>query len=117
MTLSEIRRRIDALKRKFAGELAIIKVHRIAVAVADDWTPADPGEPSAVIQRIVKAGFRLPTFARLRRYLAATRRKGEVPDPESIVLNLLPWADNHRYRELLRWDLPSQRSSHLLLPF
>ena len=37
MTLSEIRRRVDALKRKFARELAIIKLRRIAEAVADDW--------------------------------------------------------------------------------
>ena len=42
MTLSEIRRRIDALKSRFARELAIIKLRRIAEAVADDWTPDDP---------------------------------------------------------------------------
>ena len=61
MTLSEIRRHIDALKRKFARELAIIKLRRIAEAVADDWTPDDPPKPAAVIRRIVKAGIRLPT--------------------------------------------------------
>ena len=91
MTLSEIRRRIDALKRRFARELAIIKLRRIAEAVADDWTPDDPPKPSAVIQRIVRAGFRLTSFARLRRCLDDARRQGEVPDPESIVLSLLPW--------------------------
>ena len=36
MTLSEIRRQIDALKRRFARELAIIKLRRIAEAVSDD---------------------------------------------------------------------------------
>ena len=107
MTLSEIRRRVDALKRKFARELAIIKLRRIAEDVADHWDPADPPEPSDVIQRIPKAGFRLPTFSRLSRYLKDTQRQREVPDAESIVLNLLPWAGNDRYRELLRWDLPS----------
>ena len=117
MTLSEIRRRIDALKRKFAGELAIIKLRRIAEAVADDWTPSAPPELSAVIQRIVKGGFRLPTFVRLRRCLDDARRRGEVPDAEFMMLALLPWADNHRYRELLRWDLPPQSASPRLLPF
>ena len=107
MTISQLRRRIDALKRRFARELAIIKMRRIAEAVANDWTPSAPPEPSDVIRRIAKAGFRLPTFARLSSYLNDTRRRGEVPDPESIVLELLPWADNYRYRELLRWDLPS----------
>ena len=106
MTPSELRRGIDAIKRKFAREPAIIKLRRIAEAVADDWDPTEPPEPSDVIRRIVRAGFRLPTFARLRRCLDDARRRGEVPDPESIVLSLLLWADNHRYRELLRWELP-----------
>ena len=60
MTLSEIRRRIDALKRKFARELAIIKLRRIAEAVADDWTPSDPPNPQHVIRRFVKAGSGCP---------------------------------------------------------
>ena len=42
MTLSEIRRAIDALKRKFATELTIIKARRIAEAVANDWNPDEP---------------------------------------------------------------------------
>ena len=107
MTISELRRRIDALKRKFARELAIIKMRRIAEAISNDWDPSGPPEPHDVIQRIVKAGFRLNTFTRLSRYFKDTRRQGEVPDPESIVLELLPWADNYRYRELLRWELPA----------
>ena len=110
MTLSEIRRRVDALKRRFARELAIIELRRVAEAVANDWDPDQPAEPAAVIQLIVKAGFRLPTFVRLRRCLDHARRRGEVPDAESMVLALLPWADNHRYSELLRWDLPPQPS-------
>ena len=108
MTFSQLRRRIDALKLKFARELAIIKLRRIAEDVADDWTPSEPPEPSEVIQRIVKAGFRLPTFTRLHRYLDDVRRGGEVPYPNTMVLSLLPWAENDRYFPLLRWDLPSQ---------
>ena len=60
------RRRINALKRRFAPELAIIKLRRIAKAVADDWTPDQPPEPSDVIGRIAKAGLRLTTFAKPR---------------------------------------------------
>ena len=107
MTISQLRRRIDSLKRKFARELAIIKLRRIAESVADDWTPDQPPEPADVIQRIAKAGFRLPTFANLHRRLDDARRKGEVLVPNAIVLNLLPWAWNDRYREFLRWELPS----------
>ena len=107
MTISQIRRRVDALKRRFARELAIIKLRRLAEAVSDDWDPDHPPEPAHVIARIAKAGFRLPTFARLSRYLKDTRRQGDVPESEAIVLNLLPWARNDRYREFLRWDLPA----------
>ena len=107
MTLSQIRRRVNILKRRFAPELAIIKLRRVAEAVSDDWNPDQPPEPADVIARIVRAGFRLPTFMRLRRYLDDTIRQGDVPEPESIVLNLLPWAWKDRYRAFLRWDLPA----------
>ncbi len=63
--------------------------------------------PPDVIARVAKAGFRLPTFMRLRRYLDDTTRQGNVPEPESIVLDLLPWAGKDRYRAFLRWDLPA----------
>ena len=107
MTLSQIRRRVDALKRKFAPELAIIRLRRIAEAVSDHWDPSEPPKPADVIARIAKAGLRLPTFIRLRRYLDDARRQGDVPESEAIVLNLLPWAWEDRYRAFLRWDLPA----------
>ena len=107
MTLSQIRRRVNALKRKFARELAIIKLRRIAEAVSDDWDLHQPPEPAEVIERVAKAGFRLPTFIRLRRYLDDTIRQGDVPESEAMVLDLLPWASQDRYRAFLRWDLPA----------
>ena len=107
MTISQIRRRINVLKRRFATELTIIKLRRIAEAVADHWNPDQPPEPADVIARIVRAGFRLPTFIRLRRYLDDTIRQGDVPESEAIVLDLLPWAGKDRYRAFLRWDLPA----------
>ncbi len=102
MTISQIRRRIDALMRRSASELAIIRIRRIAEAVADGWDPDQTPESAAVIQRIVKAGCRLPIFVPLRRYLDNIRRQADVPDPESIVLRLLPWAsgDDHSPKRL-----------------
>ena len=107
MTISQLRRRIDALKRKFARELAIIRLRRIAESVADAWNPDDPPEPADVIRRVADAGFRLPTFGRLGHCLRDARRQGEPPDPESFVCSLLPWAENDRYYKLLREDLPA----------
>ena len=107
MTISEIRRRIDALMRKLARELAIIKLRRVAEAVSDDWNPDQPPEPADVIRRVVKAGFQLPTFMRLHHYLDVARRRGNAPDPAEIVLSLLPWARDQRYLIFLDWDLPA----------
>ena len=42
MTISQLLRRVNALKRRFARELAIIKLRRIAEAVTDRWTSAYP---------------------------------------------------------------------------
>ena len=47
------------------------------------------------------------TFTRLSHYLKDIRRQGDVPEPESIILQLLPWAWKDRYRKLLSWDLPA----------
>ena len=116
MTIAQIRRRINALKHKFARELAIVKLRRLASSVADDWDPTDPPEPPQVIKRVADAGFRLFTFMHLHRYLDDTRRKGEVPYPNAIVLSLLPWADDDRYIKLLSWDLPAPATRRLAIP-
>ena len=107
MTLSQIRRRVNALKRRFAPELAILRLRHIAEAVANDWDPSEPPEPHDVIQRVAKAGFRLTTFMRLQHYLKDTRSQGDVPEPRRIVTSLLPWASQGRYREFFDRELPA----------
>ena len=106
MTLAQIRRRVNALKRKLAPELAIIKLRHIAEAVANDWDLDEPPEPAAVIQRVAKAGFRLNTFMRLQHYLKDTQSREEIPEPRRIVTSLLPWASKDLYREFFNRDLP-----------
>ena len=108
MTLSQLRRRVNALKRKLVLELAIIRLRRIAEAVADDWDLDEPPEPHDVIQRVAKAGFRLTTFMRLQHYLKDTRSREEIPEPRQIVINLLPWASKDCYRGFFNCDLPAQ---------
>ena len=107
MTLSQIRRRVDALKRRFAREIAILELQEIAESISDEWSPSEPPEPGHVIRRVANAGFLLPTFMSLRRYLDDVRRQQDVPDPEEFVLALLPWAREDRYRNFFRWDRPA----------
>ena len=108
MTLSEIRRAVNALKRKFARELAILKARRIAEAVADHWDRSDPPEPSRVIRRFVDAGLRSNTWVNLTEYLNDSRRKEEIPYPDLMVRNMLPYAWDHRYDNFFDWDLPPE---------
>ena len=106
MTTYQLRRRVDALKRKYARELAIIEARRVAEAVADDWDRFNPPATHQVIRRFADAGLRSNTYASLTEYLAECRRKEEIPYPGVMVCNLLRYAWDHRYDELLRWDLP-----------
>ena len=106
MTIVQLRRRINALKRRFARELDIIQARRVAEAVADDWQRSNPPDTHQVIQRFADAGLRSNTYANLAEYLAECRRKEEIPYPNVMVCNLLRYAWDHRYDELLRWDLP-----------
>ena len=108
MTISQIRRRIDALKRRFANELAIIKARRIAESIVDDWVPSQPPDPSRVIKRFADANCRSSTFGNLHGLINDCRRRDKIPSPYSIVCSLYPWAQRDRYYELFRWDLPPQ---------
>ena len=107
MTISQIRTRINALMRRFARELAIVKLRPIAESIENEWEPDNPPKPADVIQRVVKAGFRLNTFTRLSSYLKDMRRRNDVPDPYIIVCCLLPYADNDRCRQWFRWEQPA----------
>ena len=117
MTLSEIRRAIDALKRRFATELAIIKPAASPKPSPMTGIPTNRPNRTTSSSASSKPAACLPTFANLRRYLNDTRRQGDVPEPCDMVVNLLPWIDCGRYSELLDWDLPPQPSSPPLLPF
>ena len=64
MTLSQIRREIEALKRKYAKELAILRLRRQAEEVCDQWERAvndqqEPPQPYAVVGKMA-AGRLLP---------------------------------------------------------
>ena len=115
-TMADIRRRVRSLQRKLVRELAVVKLRRIADAVANEWNPAEPPEPHAVIRRFADAGFILPTYNQLHQYLRSIIGAGEIPLPRAIVTNLLPWAWENRFQEFFRQDLPAQPSRRPTLP-
>ncbi len=96
---SEIRSlqaRVRALQRKYAPQLAFIKLRQLA----EDYTlecekARDEHKPQPethrFIKKIVKAGFRLRTFIALHKCVDRFRDKDAIPEPRDILLALLPY--------------------------
>ena len=95
--MNQIRSRINALRRKMALEISVVRLRPVAddfclewsVAVSDRRTPPDD---HTFIRRVVDAGFRLPTFMAAHRYLTRCLTENIVPGVEHLLGAPLPWA-------------------------
>ena len=110
-TLSEIRREIRALQRKYHRELTIYRMRRVTEEVHHDYARAvadqqEPPKPLEVIRKIADKGFRLNTWMHLHNYLDKVREQGDIPEPRRMLLALLPWAWESKYDHLLMRELP-----------
>ena len=113
-TLSEIRREIRALQRKYHRQLTIYRMRRVTEQVHHDYARAvadqqEPPKPLEVIRRIADQGFRLTTWMHLHNYLDKVREKGDIPEPRRMLLALLPWAWESKYDHLLMRELPAPK--------
>ena len=113
-TLSEIRREIRALQRKYHRQLTIYRMRRVTEQVHHDYARAvadqqDPPKPLEVIRKIADQGFRLTTWMHLHNYLDKIREKGDIPEPRRMLLALLPWAWESKYDHLLLRELPAPK--------
>ena len=108
-TLSQLRRRVNALRRKYARELAIVRLRPLAEDFSQEWaaTVADrrpAPRPQPFIRRLAQHGFRLPTFIALHQYLERCRSDGKTPDCYNIIAALLPRIPGDQLGQLLQWD-------------
>ena len=86
MTLSEIRREIRSLQRKYHREIAIYRLRRASEEVYNDYARAvgdrqDPPKPLEIIRRIADQGFRLTTWMHLHNYLERCGRVATFRNP------------------------------------
>ena len=119
-TLSQLRRRVDALQRKYARELAVVRLRRLAEEHSLQWTYATCQgqplpQPQPFTRRIAKSGYRLKTFVALDIYLERCQEQGTIPDCPGIISSLLTKIPFDRLREMLRRDVPA-REPRLLFP-
>ena len=104
--MGELRSRIRALQKKMAKELAIVRLRRLVKEFRLQWfvalTDRKPlPQPRSFGFRVVKAGFRLPTFMGVNRYLEKCRRKKVEIEDHELLRTLIPWV--RKYRMDLVW--------------
>ena len=117
-TLSQLRRRVDALKRKYALELSVNRFHSLAEEFSLEWTRAvgdrqELPQTHPFILRIAQHGFRFNTFINLHHYLARCRSRGDIPDCYDIIGALYPQITAERLFQLFegRHPVPEPRPS------
>ncbi len=109
MSLSQIRNRINYLRRKYTLPLAVYRLRPQAEEFCHQWSVAQADrkpapEPQPFIRKIVSAGFSLPTFMELHKYLERCCHNNTRPDVKGIIRCLLPQAEEQGCLEALRWD-------------
>ena len=95
--MRSLQARVRALRRIMAKELAVVRVRRLAeefcieslVGRADRQPPS---HPHVFIQRVASAGFRLPSFMAVHKYLERYRFEDVLPDSEDLLHSLIPWS-------------------------
>ncbi len=95
--MNALRRRVNALRRKLAIPLAIVRIRRLAQEFCVQSTVAraerqPTPEPHSFVRQLVDAGFRLPTFMAVHRYLDRCRTQNTIPDSYQLLRSIIPWA-------------------------
>ena len=94
-TIGSLRRRLEALKRKYAREIAAAVLKPVAQKIVNLWdiaTAKKQPKPNPVdcVRKVADAGFRLKTLNALHGYIDSCERYGGFPDADEIVNKLLP---------------------------
>ena len=94
--LSQIRSRINALRRKMALEISLVRPRPLAEDYCLEWECARsegrPAPDDLAFIRGVGDKFRLPTFMAAHQYLQQCLAQKIVPGVEHLLGALLPWA-------------------------
>ena len=93
---------IDSLRRRMVLARAQSILQRMSNDYCSEWHFALlDGRPlpstHEFILRVAAAGFRLPSFTSVSKYLERCRENDTEPDPKALLKTLLPWT----------WRVPS----------
>ena len=92
--------RVRALQRILARELAVVRLRRLSgefcIESSVSHANGQPlSHPHVFIQRVASAGFRLPSFMAVHKYLERCRAKDILPDREDLLRSLIPWSGRY----------------------
>ena len=95
--MNALRARVNALRRKMALPLALLRLYRLVYQYCIDYYAAlverlAPPDGRAFIDRVVSAGYGLPTFMAVYKYLERCLSRGAEPDVDTLLHTLLPWS-------------------------
>ena len=123
MSLTQIRNRIQALQRRYALPLAIIRLRPYATQFCHQWAVAqDQQQPlpetPAFIRKLADAGFRLTTFMYLHHHIERHLSNNTCPNPKGIISALLPHAAAREgiIDAVFRWDHAPQECGPATTP-
>ena len=93
--INELKRRVRALQRKFARELAELRLGRICDDLCERWFAAWSDhkplpEIRPFIKRIMDAGYRLLPLGAANNYLEDCLRRNDSPNPQVLLHAVLP---------------------------
>ena len=93
--INELKRRVRALQRKFARELAEYRLGLLCDDLCERWFAAwSDRKPlpqiRPFIKRVMDAGYRLLPLGAANNYLERCLRKGDSPDPQVLLNSILP---------------------------
>ena len=95
--MRSLQARVRALQRILAKELAVVRLRRLSeeFCIESSVARADrqpPSHPHVFIQRVASAGFRLPSFMAVHKYLERCRFEDVLPDSKDLLHSLIPWS-------------------------
>ena len=95
--LSYIRSRINALRRKMALEISVVRLEPVADDFCFQWERASAERKPApdilaFIRKVAATGYWLPTSVAAQKYLEQCLAEKIVPRVQHLLGVLLPWA-------------------------
>ena len=95
MSLAQLRREVDSIKRKLARELRVVRARRVAENYCNLWADLVarkmlPPDPLRLLKDLFKHTGQPGNFASASNYLEQCRQRRHLPYPGAILFRLLP---------------------------